>query len=205
MKNLFQNLDLYKVIILASLVLLPVVGFWAYYLEEDLKRGRTAIANATKPRGDLEEIGKYQEAIEKQLRNKGSGEGVESHRIYFNKWIVQSASRLKRSNFEITPLTEKRVGGRGKVGAIDSSMTIKFKGGGKHLPLTRAELNAILFNAESQSPVWKLRDLQIRNAGYQSSGNRPPSLPLEDKWVVMNLAFTSRRPLGNTLESRARD
>ena len=30
MKSLFQNLDLYKVIILLSLLLLPAVGYWAY-------------------------------------------------------------------------------------------------------------------------------------------------------------------------------
>jgi len=205
MKNLFQNMDLYKVIILASLVLLPVVGFWSYQLEGELDRGRTAIANATKSRGDLEEIGKFQAAVEKQLANRGSGDGVESHRIYFNKQIVKAAPRLKRSNFEITPLNTQSVGGRGRARAIDSSMSVIFKQGSKRMPLTRKELNAIIFNAESQSPVWKLRDLHIVNAGHQARANRAPALPLEDKWLVQTLSFTSRRPLGSAASTGSRD
>ena len=57
MKSFFQNLDLYKAIILGSLVLLPAVGFWAYHLDGQIEKGRVALENATKSRGDLVEIG----------------------------------------------------------------------------------------------------------------------------------------------------
>jgi hypothetical protein len=191
-KNLFQNLDLYKVIILASLVLLPIVGFWAYHLDGELKRGRQAIVNATRRNGHLEEIGKFEEAVEKQVRNRGSGEGSAGYSHYFNKWIVQSAPRLRRTNFSIGTPQSKQVQNK----AIDTTVSIDFKDGNKRLPLSRGELKAILFNVESQSPVWKLRTLSLRNVDIRgSSGGREPIATLEDKWEVQQMEFASRRPL----------
>ena len=200
MKNLFQNLDLYKVIILASVVLLPIVGFWAYHLEGQLKMGRIAIANATKRGGHLEEVGKYQEAVEKQVRNKSNGQGGEAAAIYFNKWIVNSAPRLKRTNFTFGTPQSKQVHQRK---AVDTTLSIDFKDGNKKLPLTRDELLAILFNAESQSPVWKLRSLAIRNVDIRGSGGgRDPKATLEDKWDVQQMIFASRKP--NTARTKGR-
>lgn len=191
MKNLLQNLDLYKVIILASLVLLPGVGFWAYHLEGELQTGRLAIADATKRGGFLEEIGKYEEAVEKQVRNQGGTQGTDTSKLYFNKWIVNSAQRLKRTHFSIGSPQEKQVQRK----AIDTTIDIDFKDGNKRLPLTRNELLVMLFNIESQSPVWKLRDLTIRNVDTKSgAASREPKLTLDDQWEITQMVFASRRP-----------
>jgi len=190
MKNLFQNLDLYKVIILASLVLLPAVGFWAYRLNGEIELGRVAIRNALKEKGDLEEIGKYEKAVEEQKRNSDKEEGQESYSVYFQKHIVHGAGRLRRVNFEIGAPQENQVKGK----AIDTVVPIKFQDENKALALTRDEILAIVFNCESQSPAWKLQELSIRNESVGAQGKAPPP-ELEDKWIVGSMKFVSRRPL----------
>ena len=170
MKNLFQNLDLYKVIILASLVLLPAVGFWAYRLNGEIELGRVAIRNALKDSGDLEEIGKYEKAVEEQKRNTDKEEGQESYSVYFQKHIVHGASRLRRVNFEIGVPQENQV--RGK--AIDTVV-----------PMTSTATNAPTINhsistsASSRSGAYRSK----RSAEFvptpTSCRYRCPRLPSE--------------------------
>ena len=99
--------------------------------------------------------------------------------------------RLKHTNFKIGSPQEKGVQKK----AVDTTIAIEFKEGNKKLPLKRDELLALLFNVESQSPVWKLRSLAIRNVDTQGTrGGREPKVTLEDKWVVQQMIFVSRRP-----------
>ena len=56
---------------------------------------------------------------------------------------------------------------------------------------------AILYNAELESPTWKLRKFHMKNAGIQRrAGSRsgPPPVETEDKWVVQEMVFASRKP-----------
>jgi hypothetical protein len=194
MKSFLQNLDLYKAIILLSALLLPAVGYWAYHLHGQIQIGRDAIASALAPGGELEEIGKFQKAIEEQKRNTTSAGVAESESSYFTNQIIKGAERLKRVNFEIGSVQELKVQNK----AIDRVVPIEFKqeGAQKQLPLFRDELNIILYNVESQSPAWKLRTLEIRNADISAAArNKAPPPELEDQWIVQRLQFASRRPL----------
>ena len=203
-----KQLDLYKVIILLSLVLLPAVGYWAYSMDQEIAAGKEALEDARKARGDLEEIGKFQKAIEEQRANRDRRGGLESYDLYFQRQIQTTAPRLKNINFEIRPPADstirKRQGGRGRgqtINAIDSVVNIIFKaepGSKDRLRLTRGELLPILFNCESQSKIWKLRELSIHNAseglGRGGRGKAPPP-ELEDWWEVKTLKFVSRKPV----------
>lgn len=186
MKSFFQSLDLYKVIIFGSLILLPGVGFWAYHLQGELERGRTAIHNATKDRGDLTEIGKYQKAVDEQRRNRSRDGGKEGYTNYFQANILTGA-KLKSTDFHFGTAQERRVGNR----ALDTEVPIVFD----KIQLRRDQILSILFNCESQSPVWKLRDLKIRNeASRGGARGRTPPPELEDSWRVDRMVFASRRP-----------
>lgn len=199
MKALFRELDLYKVIILASLVLLPVVGGWAYWLQGELEQARVAAHNATKSGGDLEEIGKFMKAIEEQ---KGSNlrqqDSQENPRVYFEQCIFgaqrkSAAGGLKRSDFIIDEDQPQRAGQK----AEDRLVKVTFKRGGKEaFPLPRDFLLAMLFTCEAQSRIWKVRELDIRNSTVkQRRGSRTaPPAEFADEWVVRKMVFAARRP-----------
>jgi len=197
MKALFQNLDLYKAIILLSLVLTPVVGYWAYSLDEQIKHGRVAIDNSLKASGELEEIGKFQKAIEEQRANRDKQGGDEAPGLYFQKHILSGAARLSTTNLSISPARDQTVS---KKNAIDRTVQIDFKDESNKkrgkLILTREEILAVLFMCESPSPIWNLRELSMRNVWASSTSTRgkAPPIELEDNWQVNKLVFASRRP-----------
>lgn len=193
MKKFFKELDLYKGIVLVSWLLLPVVGGWAYWLQGELKRADTALHDAMRTGGDLEEIGKYQKAVEEQRRNSASRtEVVDNPRVYFDKCIrvADQSGNLKRTDYEINP---KGTTNGGK-NAQDTIVDIDFK----DMALNRDFLMAVLFNCEASSPVWKLRALSIRNADMKNHGygrrKEPPPPELSDKWEIQKLEFASRAP-----------
>ena len=165
MRTFFESLDFYKVIILLSLVLIPVVGFWAYSLEKELGEARKSIRSATRDGGDLEEIGKYQKAVEEQKRRKLKQVSLDDYQVYFEKSVIGGAPRLRLSDIQVQRKPDASVT---RKKATDSLVSIAFKKPGREkLTLSQEELLAVLFNCEAQSQIWKLRDLSIRNAGGQ--------------------------------------
>jgi hypothetical protein len=199
--KLLQDLDLYKVIIIVSLLLLPVVGGWSYWLQGELEAGRTALYNATKREGDLEEIGKFQKAVEEQMRsNLTQQSGPDNFNVYFQQCIFSSVSQggegtrgLRGTDFSITPKGVEAAGPK----AEDQVVSITWKRGGKDpMPLSRSFLLAVLFNCESSSPIWKLRELSIKNAdpALQQGRAKAPPPELEDSWLVTSMVFGSRQP-----------
>ena len=187
MKSFFGDLDLYKVIIIGSLLLLPAVGFWAYHLDGQIKEGEQAIQKATRDGGTLSEIGKYQKAVDEQRRNRANDAGLDAYTTYFQNNIIKGA-RLKSTDFHFSSPRESSVGRR----AIDTEVPIKFD----KIILSRDQILSILFNCESQSPVWKLRHLHIRNEDVRGSGSRGRTPPPElgDRWKIEQMVFASRRP-----------
>ena len=193
--SFLRDMDLYKAIILLSWLAIPAVGWWALDLSDQVEVGRKAIADATRRGGDLEEIGKYQKAIEEQRKRSLVGEIPSEFEVYFEKRIYEAADGgLSNADFGIsrkgdTPALQNR--------AIDTIIGIDFRRGGREaFPLSRDFLFAVLFNCESQSPMWKLRELSIRNAtvGNRRGRNEVPPPELEDKWMVQSMQFASRRP-----------
>lgn len=198
-----QELDLYKVIIVVSLALLPVVGGWAYYLQQKLEEARAAVTSATKAGGDIEEIGKFQKAVEEQKRSEiMQSTSPDNFAVYFQQCIfgdslseeAKQQGVLQRNEFSIQEVQGDAAGRN----ARDRLVEIKFKppGAGEKL-LPRSLLMAILFNCEANSQIWKLRELNIRNAdeALRGSGrNKPPPPTLQDVWKVDKLVFASRQP-----------
>ncbi len=195
-----RELDLYKSIIFASLLLLPAVGGWACWLQGRLETAQAAIDAATKPNGDLEEIGKYMKGVEEQRKSNATQQGSqEDPGVYFQQRIFgglrdTSAGALKRTDFSIIEGQPQPAG----KGARDRVVTIDFKRGGKdRFPLTRSFLLAVLFNCEAGSPIWRLRELKVRNASMSDPGqrgNKAPPPETVDEWMVEKLVFASRAP-----------
>ena len=71
MKQL-AKLDLYKVVIVASLLLLPAVGWWIKTTRASIEAAERALTEATKPDGLLEEIGKLQKQLRTVEENRAS-------------------------------------------------------------------------------------------------------------------------------------
>ena len=196
MKAFFQELDLYKAIILCSLVLLPVVGGWAYVLQGDIEEAKIAVANAKRRGGDLEQIAQHQKAIEEQNRSVAlQGSQADSFSTYFDRIIglsmEQGAGTIGSTDYSITKRGDQRAGRD----AMDTLVDIRFN---KDVgPLHRGFLMAIMYNAELESPTWKLRKLHIKNAGVsRRAGTRsgPPPVETEDKWLVQEMVFATRKP-----------
>src|SRR5690606_24732450 len=72
----------------------------------------------------------------------------------------------------------------------------------KPLNLPRDFISALIFNCESQSKTWKLRELRIRNADEDlETGRGAKAVPrtVDDIWSVEKMTYVRRQP-----ESRGR-
>lgn len=198
MRAVFRDMDLYKGIILASLVLLPAAGWWAWSLDSRIRLGEQAIRAAET--SVLQAIGSLQAEVEEVQRNKlpggGIGTGTGDHRVFFaNQIRGSSSSPLSSNDFRITPENDLRVP---RLNAIDSEVTIEFKRSGKDdYALPRDYIMALLFNIESAQPqIWKLRHIKLRNEETQRlvSQKQAPPPEIGDMWLVDGLKYVRRSP-----------
>jgi hypothetical protein len=203
-----RQMDLYKGVILASLLLLPVVGWWIRNLGTQIAATERAIADATKTGGWIEKVGKLLGDIALVDQNRTIMTNATSDpKVYFQGQIFASVTTgLDSSLFTFKPSSEERRIGQGdKQQVVDYYMKIDFpKQGGKDYEMNRATLQAILFNCESGAKgqnvqaqsIWKLLALSIQNAGVQAvlSSKKTPPPDLEDRWIVKNLDFVRREP-----------
>ena len=65
-----KNLDLYKVIVLLSCVLLPVGYWYCTGIEAEIVACKKAVAEATRQGGTLEQIGGLQKKVELVVQNR---------------------------------------------------------------------------------------------------------------------------------------
>ena len=189
MKNLFKNMDACKVVILASLVLTPVLAFFAYRWHRQVEVGRVALAAA---RQQLVQIGTYQKQIENQIRNSGP-RMASDYRDFFAQQILNSATTgLERQDFIIGNKQETVMR---QARAMDLSLDIEFKRDNKKFALPRDFLHAMFQRIESQSP-WKLRELKLQNAEAADAvrSNKPPPPETGDSWMPTKIVFASREP-----------
>lgn len=197
LKNAFRDMDLYKGIIFASLILLPAAGWWAWSLDNRIRAGERAIATAETTL--LREIGSLQTEVEEVQRNKLPGGGISGtgdHRVFFQNQIRGSSTTpLSSSDFTITPETEVTVR---RLNAVDSEVTIEFaRSGREDYALPRDYIMALLFNIESAPPqVWKLRHVRLRNEDTQRlvTQKQPPPPEIGDTWLVDGLKYARRSP-----------
>lgn len=188
--KLFSNMDLYKGIILASVLLTPVAGFWAWSMNKEIQQGRTALQNTLKRGGEMETIGSFQKQIENQVKNT-TGVIDTNYRTFFEQRVLESASEgLRRDQFVIGNKNETRIGTN-----LDQSVEIEFKSGQNRMELPRAFIQAVCFNVESNSQAWKLRELWIRNKDtLDLRANKAPPPETADIWRVDRLVFATREP-----------
>ena len=199
--SLFRDLDLYKVIILISLLLLPVSLGFVYWVEGEVERAQAALVAAEGPgarEGEIEKIGMLQrqlETVEKNASKERAAGG--SHAVFFQQQIQTSSDNtLSTNDYEIGP--ELRAGVGGQKNAQDQEVTITFRSSDrKPKPLPRDFIHAMIFNIEaSGAQVWKLRQLQMRNVDLAQVSQRKemPEKTVSDLWEIRALKFARREP-----------
>jgi hypothetical protein len=203
-----RSLDLYKVIILLSVVLLPAAGFWCKGLAESIALCRTAIHDATRPGGRLEEIGSLQKQIEVVAQNRMSNtDQTLQPQKYFETQILAAAGGqgLKSDDFVLTGPKEEAAMTGSKQRAADFVIDVDWKRRNE-LPVSLAFVYAVLFNCESGAgtsgeraglqSIWKLRELKLTNATDDklATNFRTPPPELEDRWKIESMKFVRREP-----------
>lgn len=204
-----QSLDLYKVVIFGSLLLLPVAGWWIKKTNDAIATANRAIVEASKPGGQIEEIGKLQKQLEIVEANRVVSSGMTgSVDVYFDGQIFRSAQSggIDKNQFKINPPRDEVVQTSSKQSARDFIVKVDWlQRGGKDFTFTRDLLFAVLFNCESgargttatQAPsIWKLYSLKVANATIQREAAQQLSPPpeTEDQWTVGKMEFARREP-----------
>lgn len=198
-----KDLDVYKLIIFASIVLIPAAGVFAYWQHQRLGEAEAAMRTATKRNGLLEQIGLLSKEIDTIKSSTRKGASNTGYRQYFENRILQSVTGgglrptdLLIGNEEATVVRKPR--------SVDYSVKIDFKRDSKPLPLSREILYAILLNCEAYlKGVWKLRELEIVNVEAKgTNGKKPPPKTVADNWIVSKMLFARREPDTSTRKKR---
>jgi hypothetical protein len=191
--SFFRDLDLYKVIILVSLLLLPGALGFVYWVEGQLETARTALAAAERPRsGELEKIGVLQRQLETVAQNAAAvrTSGGSAAVFFQNQISTSSSGTISSNDYEVSP--EVRSGVPGRRDAQDQVVKLSFR---KDLRLPRALVHALAFNVESSgAQIWKLRRLQVRNAELAKLRAQAPPKTVADDWELVALEFARREP-----------
>jgi hypothetical protein len=195
---MFKNLDLYKGIILVSLLLLPVSLGYLWWIQGQKVEAEKAIASATASKGELFKIGEIVRKLDTVEKNLSRGGESESHRIYFERKILKAANDgagLSNNDFVIGNEVSAPVTGNK---AVDQVVGITFKRAGKDFDLSRDFIHAMIWNCETGgSQIWKLRTLKIRNSEATESARKRKAPPktIADDWRLEKLEFARREPV----------
>lgn len=203
--NFLRTLDLYKAIVLLSIVLLPLGAWMIHRQDQDIAACRTAIRAATASGGLIEQIGSLQRKVEVVVQNKRSlQDAVQRPGEYFEGQIMAAGGQqLKQTDFQpMTPKLENTVL-PSKQKITDYVVEVQWPRKEMHVPLDF--VFAVLWNCESgarmtanqaQESVWKLRELTIANATDERkfNQNHTPPAGLEDKWSIKKMTFARREP-----------
>jgi hypothetical protein len=202
-----KNLDLYKVIVLLSLVLLPAGYWYCLGIEDAIAASKKAIAEAKRPGGTLEQIGGLQKKVEVVVQNRLiTSDATNQPSVYFDRQILSGAigQGLSNTDFGIDPpRIDTAVIPGSKQRAADHVVAITWKR--KDLFVRLSFLYAVLFNCESGAragggvtqSIWKLRELEFVNATNKLllSGWRTPPPELQDSWEISRMSFARREPV----------
>lgn len=204
---LLRNMDLYKGIVLLSLVLLPLGGWWVRDLQEQIDLSRIALANATRRGGLLEKIGQLQKKIETVAQNQRFASVViDEPTQYFEGQILTSNASLATTDFSLAPPREvpERIGNRQRV--TDHVVRVDWKPGREQKAFDMSFVYAVAFNCESgaasgtsgiASPsVWRLYKLELDNStnAQDVRAGKVPDAELDDTWLIKEMEFARREP-----------
>lgn len=197
-----KNLDLEKVIILLSLLLMPVAGGWIYMMDTELKQASVAFKSSPATIQEIHGLHELIRLTKKELLKPG--ESIDDAGQYFQNRLI--ASQKKGSIVRADQITVKtnttqvrRKGGRGKPIGEDIEANIQFgKGQRGGMPLPRSFINAFIFNSEMAMPIWKLRNLKMTNKDFKGLRGQmaPKTLEISDEWIINDLVFARRKPIG---------
>ncbi|MFY9343866.1 MAG: hypothetical protein WAT39_15355 [Planctomycetota bacterium] len=203
--NFLRTLDLYKAIVLLSLVLLPVGGWMIKTVDDTIVATKKAIADASRQGGVLEQIGTLQKKVEVVVKDsRGTKDAIRDARGYFEGQIlVAGGANLKPNDFAFAePPAESGTMPSSKQRYTDSIVDVTWT---RKDPVQMDFVYAVMFNCESgsraagdevQQSVWKLRELQLVNATddrlFSSVKTPPPEL--SDKWAIKQMKFARREP-----------
>ena len=194
-----KKLDLEKVIIILSLLLMPVAGGWIYVMDKELKESQVAFRTC---KATIEEIHGLHQLIKltKEELDK-PGEDIDDAAHYFANRAMASQktdqSIIKREEITVNKKGAesqvRRGKGVGPVIGLDIEYGVDF--GKKSLP--RSFINAFIFNSEMHMPIWKLRNLKITNKDFKGlrAQGAPKDLEISDEWFVNDLTFARRKPI----------
>lgn len=203
--KLLGSLDLYKVVILLSLVLLPVGGWMIWRIDQDIEASQKAIREAKRSGGLLEQIGALQKKVEIVVQNRlSTSDTIKLPRRYFEGQIMQAGGQnLKADDFGLPgdPKEEAVSLPGSKQRASDFVMDVTWPR--KDFSVQLDFVYAVLFNCESGAgaggagqSIWKLRNLELVNAtdeGLTRTKKTPPP-ELADKWLIRDMKFARREP-----------
>lgn len=208
--KLLREMDLYKALILACLVLMPACGWWLYTIEQSIQSCEKAVADATSPKGWLWEIGSLQKQVELVAQNRlSSVDAIQQPRTYFQSQIFAAAGQgLAANDFSLTDPKEERVTLSKQQKAKDFVAEVNWKNKSLSLPLEF--VYSVIFNCESGAragggdtsglqSIWKLRRLELVNATNEklaspSTNAEIPPPELENKWTIKQMHFVRREP-----------
>lgn len=206
MNKFFRDMDLYKGIVLASLVLVPI-GLWLVNAQQQrIDACRKSINEATRANGWLEEIGGLQRKVELVVQNKrGMSDAIEKPTTYVEGQILAAGgSALKSNDFVLQgPKVDPGTMPGTKQAVNDHVLDVMWPR--KDLSVPMDFLYAVLFNCESgaglasgqgQQSVWKLRTLEVQNATDERlmQAFKTPPAELQDKWTIRRMSFVRREP-----------
>ena len=209
--NFLKSMDLYQGIVLLSVVLLPAGGWWVNGLNHEIELCETALDDATRRGGFLEEIGELQKKIEVVAQNRRTtSDAILYPSEYFQEQIIQVNPSIKKNDF-VPGKPNSRVmgvGGGSKSQAREYEVAIAWgqSGRGRDPFLVQMDfIYAVIFNCESGakrglsngSPsVWRLRKLNIENEAKRLwRSNKTPAPEMEDKWLIKSMTFGRREPV----------
>lgn len=202
--NLFRSMDLYKAIVLLSLVLLPVGGWHVMSLDEEIAQCKQAISQAERPGGLLEEIGTLQKKIEVVAQNRRqTTDAISNSGAYFEGQIMLSGTGFGKNDFSPKAPREEPAKMTGKQQAMDFVVEIDWPRKDLKVPLDF--IYNVIFNCESGAvrpgergppSVWRLRELSIVNATNETEvqRHRVPPPELNDTWFIKDMKFARREP-----------
>ena len=204
--NFFKTMDLYKGIILVSVLLLPAGGWWINKLQEQIDSCQTALQQAKREGGWLEEIGSLQKKIEVVAQNRRMTSGaIDNPSVYFQGQIMAVSGNLKANDFNPgKSKPEKNTVGKQKV--LDHVVDIKWGDSRNKRPVPLEFVYAVLFNCESGArtgmgaagtpSVWRVRSLNIQNASSDAwlGRKKTPEPEMEDAWIIKEMQFARREP-----------
>ena len=157
--SLLRNMDLYKGIVLVSLLLLPAGWYWSNHLTKQIDLCKKSITAATRQGGYLEEIGKMQKQIELIAQNQlTTSDSIKEPRTYFEGQIMTSGKGLATNDFTTDGPKQESSGLAGKGQADDFVMSIDW---GKELKVKMDFVYAVIFNCESGARAGRSEERRV--------------------------------------------